>query len=159
MSADAARAARSQPRATKEQPSHVVVVHIDRRPCAEAASCRINIVPRRVQTAPPAGPPAPRVGPWTVPRLADLGVHGFEQYEVAIYAALVTDVNINTASQEDLETIPGIGPTRASQIIAGRPYARVEDLERLSGIGLSQVEGMKRFTTIDGPTTRGVEEE
>jgi hypothetical protein len=26
-----------------------------------------------------------------VPRLADLGVHGFEQYEVAIYAALVTE--------------------------------------------------------------------
>jgi competence protein ComEA len=114
-----------------------------------------------VESKPPRPPVHPRPasdrGP--VPRLADLGVHGFEQYEVAIYAALVTDVNINTASQEDLETIPGIGPTRASQIIAGRPYARVEDLERLSGIGLSQVEGMKRFTTIDGPTTRGVEEE
>ena len=63
-------------------------------------------------------------------------------------------VNINTASQEDLESVPGIGPTRAAQIIAGRPYERVEDLERLNGIGPSQVQDMKQFMTTEGPVTR-----
>ncbi len=63
-------------------------------------------------------------------------------------------VNINTATQEELETIPGIGPARATQIIAGRPYARVEDLERLNGIGPAQVQDMKPFLTTEGPATR-----
>jgi competence ComEA-like helix-hairpin-helix protein len=65
-------------------------------------------------------------------------------------------VNINTASKEDLETIPGIGPTRAAQIIAGRPYTRVEDLERLNGIGPGQIEDIKPFATVDGPATRDI---
>ena len=63
-------------------------------------------------------------------------------------------VNINTASQEELETIPGIGPARAAQIIAGRPYAVVDDLERLNGIGPSQVDAMRPFITTDGAATR-----
>ncbi|MCM2310072.1 MAG: helix-hairpin-helix domain-containing protein [Steroidobacteraceae bacterium] len=66
-------------------------------------------------------------------------------------------VNINTASQAELETVPGIGPTRAAQIIAGRPYARVEDLERLNGIGVGQVRDMSVFLTTDGPATRKLE--
>ncbi len=66
-------------------------------------------------------------------------------------------VNINTASQEELETVPGIGPTRAAQIIAGRPYAKVEDLERLNGIGPAQVRDMSPFLTTDGPATRKLE--
>mgnify|MGYP001612132581 CR=1 FL=1 len=39
-----------------------------------------------------------------------------------------TGVNINTASQSDLETLPGIGEVRAKAIIAGRPYGAVEEL-------------------------------
>ena len=35
-------------------------------------------------------------------------------------------VNINNATQSELESVPGIGPTRAAQIIAGRPYKTVE---------------------------------
>jgi competence protein ComEA len=66
-------------------------------------------------------------------------------------------VNINTASQEELETVPGIGPTRAAQIIAGRPWAKVEDLERLNGIGPVQVRDMSPFLTTDGPATRKLE--
>lgn len=43
-------------------------------------------------------------------------------------------VNINTATQEQLETVHGIGPTRAAQIIAGRPYKSVEEIVRSLGL-------------------------
>lgn len=37
-------------------------------------------------------------------------------------------VNINTASQAELEALPGIGPVTASKIISDRPYQKTEDL-------------------------------
>jgi competence protein ComEA len=44
-------------------------------------------------------------------------------------------VNVNTATQEELESLPGVGPKTAQAIIAGRPYASVDDLLRVKGIG------------------------
>jgi competence protein ComEA len=48
-------------------------------------------------------------------------------------------VNLNTATQEALESLPGIGPSTASKIIADReqngPFASVDELTRVSGIG------------------------
>src|SRR5687767_3981775 len=56
-----------------------------RSPVASAASPVESKPPRQ-----PAHPlPVSDLGP--VPRLADLGVYGFERHEVAIYAALVTE--------------------------------------------------------------------
>src|SRR4051794_27784944 len=37
-------------------------------------------------------------------------------------------VNINSATQRELETLPGIGPARAQSIIGHRPYKSVDDL-------------------------------
>ena len=48
-------------------------------------------------------------------------------------------VNINTATAEQLDTLPGIGESTAQKIIADReangPFASPEDLKRVSGIG------------------------
>jgi competence protein ComEA len=44
-------------------------------------------------------------------------------------------VNRNTATPAAREALPGIGPALAQRIIAGRPYAAVEDLDRVQGIG------------------------
>lgn len=39
-----------------------------------------------------------------------------------------TKININTATQSELESLPGIGPVTASKIISDRPYQSVEQL-------------------------------
>lgn len=44
-------------------------------------------------------------------------------------------VDLNKASIEKLETLPGIGPETAKAIIKGRPYESLEDLTRVKGIG------------------------
>lgn len=56
-------------------------------------------------------------------------------------------VDINHASVQELDTVPGIGPALAQRIVAFRkangPFARVEDLTRVPGIGPKTLESMK----------------
>jgi len=63
-------------------------------------------------------------------------------------------VNINTATASQLETIPGIGSTRAAQIIAGRPYESVDDLVKVVGIGDKSINGLRPFVTTEGETRK-----
>jgi predicted flap endonuclease-1-like 5' DNA nuclease len=44
-------------------------------------------------------------------------------------------VELNTATQAELESLPGIGPVLARRIIEARPFRSVDDLDRVKGIG------------------------
>lgn len=44
------------------------------------------------------------------------------------FAGQAGGVNINTASESELDTLPGVGPVTAQKIINGRPYSLVEEL-------------------------------
>jgi len=44
-------------------------------------------------------------------------------------------VNINTASQTELEELPGIGPALAERIVSSRPFAKTDDIRKVKGIG------------------------
>lgn len=57
-------------------------------------------------------------------------------------------VNLNTATAEELDTLPGVGPSIAQSIIAGRPYAAAEDLLRVKGIGPVTFEKLKDLITV-----------
>lgn len=63
-------------------------------------------------------------------------------------------VNVNLATQQELETIPGIGPALAREIIRGRPYEKVEDLERVKGIGRVTMNGMRPYVKTEGESER-----
>ncbi len=52
-------------------------------------------------------------------------------------------VNINTATQAELEALPSIGPVTASKIISGRPYSKVEDILTLKLLSKSVFEKIK----------------
>ena len=57
-------------------------------------------------------------------------------------------VNINTATLEELDTLPGIGPSYAKKIIEGRPYSTIEEIKNIKGIGTSTYEKLKDLITI-----------
>ncbi len=59
-------------------------------------------------------------------------------------------VDINTADQKALESLPGVGPATAKAIIQGRPYKSVDDLANVKGVGKSKLEKIKPLVTIGG---------
>lgn len=58
-------------------------------------------------------------------------------------------VDINRASAQELEELPGIGPATAQKIVDDReangPFAKPEDLMRVPGIGAKKFEAMREF--------------
>ena len=61
-------------------------------------------------------------------------------------------MNINTATQTELETLPGIGPSLALRIINYRKengkFATIEDIKNVSGIGESKFENLKNYIIV-----------
>jgi competence protein ComEA len=57
-------------------------------------------------------------------------------------------VKVNTATQEELEALPGIGPVIARRIIEGRPYRSADDLERVKGIGKKRLDEIRSLATV-----------
>ena len=51
------------------------------------------------------------------------------------FAAEPQRIDINNATQEAIETLPGVGPKLAQQIIAARPLRTFTDLDKVKGIG------------------------
>ncbi len=69
--------------------------------------------------------------------------------------APTTAVNINTATEAELEAVPGIGAATAKKIIAGRPYATVADLSK-AGIAKNQLDKIAPMLTAGtGTATTG----
>jgi competence ComEA-like helix-hairpin-helix protein len=60
-------------------------------------------------------------------------------------------INLNTATAADLDRLPGIGPVLAARIVAERdkrPFAKVEDLRRVSGIGPKKLDAIRPLVTV-----------
>lgn len=61
-------------------------------------------------------------------------------------------ININTATESELDSLPGIGPSRAKDIIKYREtnggFKSIEELKNIKGIGASSFEKLKDLITI-----------
>jgi len=63
-------------------------------------------------------------------------------------------INVNTADAKTLATLPGVGPTTAQHIIDGRPYHKLADLEKVSGLSPTKVEALKGKVSFSEPKAR-----
>ncbi len=61
-------------------------------------------------------------------------------------------VDLNSASQKDLEALPEVGPATAKKIIAGRPYSSVGDLGR-AGVSAATISKISPLVTVRGSTS------
>jgi competence protein ComEA len=60
-------------------------------------------------------------------------------------------INVNAATVEGLQRLPGIGPTIAARIVAVReekPFASVDDLRRVGGIGAKTLDKLRPFVVV-----------
>ena len=69
----------------------------------------------------------------------------------------IADVNVNSATLDQLEALPGIGPVKAQAIIdyrkANGPFKSVDDLKHVKGIGAKRLEKLRPELTV-GPTAK-----
>ncbi len=61
-------------------------------------------------------------------------------------------VDINTATFEELQKLPGIGRVLAERIIAHRPYGVLKDLDAVPGIGPATVKRLEPLIRISNPS-------
>lgn len=71
-------------------------------------------------------------------------------------------LNLNTATKEELTTLPGIGTVMAERIVQYRatrgPFKSLDDLLKIHGISKKRLEQIKIFLTIDTQTSTLTEE-
>ena len=72
--------------------------------------------------------------------------------EISTNKEISSKVNINTATKEELQTLSGIGESKAEAIIKYReekgPFEKIEDIKNVSGIGESAFEKIKENITV-----------
>ena len=81
---------------------------------------------------------AARAGAFSMPSVSGLSPR---VHQVADQGQALIDVN--SASEEKLRTLPGVGPAKAQAIIAGRPYKGKDDLVKKNVLSPNVFDGIK----------------
>jgi competence protein ComEA len=70
-------------------------------------------------------------------------------------------VNVNTASLEELQLLPGIGEARARALVELRKrrggFKSLDELKEVKGIGDASLERMRPYLRLQGKTTARIE--
>lgn len=69
-------------------------------------------------------------------------------------AAAATRIDVNTATREQLESLPEIGPVKAQAIMDARPFSSLEDLKRVNGIKDATFDAIKELVVVEHPARR-----
>ena len=67
-------------------------------------------------------------------------------------SAFAAPVNVNTATAKELESVKGIGATLAARIVAARPYAKLDELQRVKGIGPKRLAAIRPALYVECTT-------
>lgn len=67
---------------------------------------------------------------------------------IAPAPAPATGISVNQASIAELSALKGVGPTLATAIVAGRPYARLDDLTRVKGMGAKLLARLRQALSL-----------
>ena len=66
-------------------------------------------------------------------------------------------LNLNTATDEQLQMLPGVGPSKAERVLAWRKkngaFKRVADLRKVKGFGYKTLKKLEPYLDIKGDTT------
>lgn len=66
-------------------------------------------------------------------------------------------VNINTATEDQIALLPGIGPKLATEVVNYRTsngnFKTIEDIKKVNGVGDKKFEKIKNFVVVEGDTT------
>lgn len=65
-------------------------------------------------------------------------------------------VNLNEATRDELDRLPGVGKKAVDRILAHRekkPFKRIEELVRVKGFGKKKFQKLKPYLTLTGATT------
>ncbi len=57
-------------------------------------------------------------------------------------------VDLNAASLEEIQALPGIGPVLARRIVAGRPFCSIDELAKVPGIGPGTLRKLRGLITL-----------
>lgn len=75
-------------------------------------------------------------------------------FVLALPTGALAQVELNTATAAELAKLPGLGKTKASAVVAYReqngPFERVEQLDKVSGIGKATVEKLRPHVSVNG---------
>jgi Helix-hairpin-helix motif len=58
-------------------------------------------------------------------------------------------LDINTATVDELQTVPNVGATLAASIISHRPYGSLDELDKAPGIGKRKIEMLRPYLTVE----------
>src|SRR5438067_1569125 len=67
-------------------------------------------------------------------------------------AAAASKIDLNTATEAELDKLPGVGPATAKKIVAGRRYSTVADLSR-AGVSKHQIDQITPLVSVSSPAT------
>lgn len=98
---------------------------------------------REGNPAAPAEPPSPR--PARPAKLAAVTTRATDEKKPA---APAVRVDLNRAPLDELTRLPGVGRVLAGRIVDARPYASVDDMRRVRGVGRSKLERLRELLMV-----------